>query len=354
MGQMVEKYTNVFYFNALGEIGGIETFICEIARKYNKYDVVCIYRNGNPSQVSRLRKIIKTIRYKDKFDCDKVFISHYDTNPADILVDPVKSEVNIIAHANFKVQNLYVNTSPYIDNYYSVSKWTAEAYQELLKEKGIDKEVKVLYNPVDTSDTPKLLKLISAQRMTSEKGLNDIVKLAEALNKAKIPFMWLVFTNGEIPNIPNVYKMDTRLDIRQYIKEADYLVLLSKTEGCPYNVLEALDLGTACIVHPIPSLYEIGVNEKNSYILPFDMENIPIEDIYNKIPTFTYKPPKDRYNELIIHKKSDYKNDGLIDVKAITTYEDIELKRTIVGGTIFQVDRIRADELIEKKKVIEI
>lgn len=351
---MVEKYTNVYYFNALGEIGGIETFIWEIARKYNKWDVVCIYKCGDPSQVSRLRKIIRTIRFTKKFDCEKLFISHNATDPSELLVDPEKTEVSNIAHANYKVQGIPVNCSPYIDNYYAVSKWTAEAYQELLKEKGIDKEVKVLYNPIDTKDTPRLLKLISAQRMTNEKGLKDIVKLAEALNKAKIPFMWLVFTNGEIPNIPNLIKMEARLDIRQYIKEADYLVLLSKTEGCPYNVLEALDLGTACIVHPIPSLYEIGVNEGNSYILPFDMENIPVEDIYNKIPTFTYKPPKDSYNELIIHKKSDYKNDGLIDVKAIMTYEDIELKKTIIGGTIFQVDRIRADDLIEKKKVIEI
>lgn len=351
---MVEKYTNVFYFNALGEIGGIETFIWEIARKYNKWDIVCIYKVAHPLQVSRLRKIIRTIRFTEKFDCEKLFLSHYATDPSELLVNPEKTEVVNIAHANFKVQNIPVNCSPYINNYYAVSKWTAEAYQELLKEKGIDKEVKVLYNPIDTKDTPRLLKLVSAQRMTEEKGLKDIVILAEALNKAKIPFMWLVFTNGEIPNIPNLIKMEARLDVREYIKEADYLVLLSKTEGCPYNVLEALTLGKAVICHPIPSILEIGVDESNSYILPFDMENIPIEAIYNKIPTFTYKPPKDRYKELIIHKKSDYKNDGLIDVKAITTYDDIELKKTIVGGTIFQVDRIRADDLIEKKKVIEI
>ena len=351
---MVEKYTNVFFFNALGEIGGIETFIWEIARKYNKWDVVCIYINGDPRQVSRLRKIIRTIRYKGKFDCEKVFISHYNTNPADILIDPVKTEVNVIAHANFKIQDLPPNVSPYIDNYYGVSKWVAEAYQELLKARGIDKEVKVLYNTVDTSDTPRLLKLVSAQRMTNEKGLNDLVKLGEALNKKKIPFIWLIFTNGEIPNVPNMYKMPTTLDVRPYIKEADYLVLLSKTEGCPYNVLEALTMGTACIVHPIPCMSELGVNENNSYILPFDMENIDVEAIYNNIPRFTYKPPKDTYSEVLIHKKSDYKNDGLIEVKAITTYEDIELKRIITGGTIFQVDRIRADDLIEKKKVIEI
>lgn len=354
MGKMVEKYTNVFYFNALGEIGGIETFIWEIAKKYNKWDIVCIYKVGYPWQVSRLRKIIRTIRFTKKFDCENLFISHNATDPNELLIDPVKTEVNNIAHCNFKLEEIPVNCSPYIDNYYAVSKWTANAYQELLKEKGIDKEVKVLYNPIDTKDTPRLLKLISAQRMTNEKGLQDIVKLAEELNRKKIPFMWLVFTNGNIPNIPNLIKMETRLDVRPFIKESDYLVLLSKTEGCPYNILEALTMGTAVICHPIPSIIEIGVNESNSYILPYDMQNIPIEDIYSKIPTFTYKPPKDTYNEVLIHKKSDYKNDGLIDVKAITTYEDIELKKTIIGGTIFQVDRIRADDLIEKKKVIEI
>ena len=194
---MVEKYTNVFYFNALGEIGGIETFIWEIAKKYNKWDVVCIYKVASPNQVSRLRKIIKTIRFTKKFDCEKLFISHYAIDPSELLVNPEKTEVINIAHANYKVQEIPVNCSSYIDKYYAVSKWTAEAYQELLKEKGIDKEVKVLYNPIDTKDTPRLLKLISAQRMTNEKGLQDIVKLAEELNRKKIPFIWLVFTNGE-------------------------------------------------------------------------------------------------------------------------------------------------------------
>lgn len=347
------KYCNVFYFQTLGEIGGIERYIQEIAKKYSKYDITCIYLNGHPKQVARLRKMIRTVRFTGKFDCEKVFIAHNGVNPADILLYPDKTEVNVVAHANYEVQNLCVNGSPYIDNYYGVSKWVAEAYERLLKKNGINKEVKVLYNPVDTTNTPKLLKLISATRLTSEKGKDDMIKLAEEFNKKKIPFIWLIFTNGSFPEIENVVTMPTNLDVRQYIKEADYLVLLSKTEGCPYNILEALSLGTACICHPIPSVLEIGVNENNSYILPFDMENIPIEEIYNIVPRFTYKPPKDTYNEVLIAKKSEYENKGIVEVKAIMPYEDIELGY-IPGGKVFEVDRIRADDLIAKGKVIEV
>lgn len=347
------KYTNVFYMNTLGEIGGIETYIWEIARKYNKWDITCIYGEAHPKQVARLRKIIRCVRFSDKFDCDVLFIAHNSIKPEDLLKNPDKTKVINVAHANYKVQKLCVNGSPYIDEYYGVSKWVANDYEELLHRNEINKDVGVLYNPIDTSDTPKLLKLISAQRMTSEKGLDDLVKLAEELNRKKIPYIWLVFTNSEIPNVPNMVKMEPRLDIRPFIKESDYLVLLSKTEGCPYNILEALTLETACIVHPIPSILEIGVNESNSYILPFDMENVPIEAIYNNVPTFTYTPPKDTYNELLIHKKSTYDNTDSVEVRALMPYEDIELG-FIPGGKVFMVDRLRADDLIKKGKVEEI
>lgn len=347
------KYTNVFYMNALGEIGGIETYIWEIAKKYKTWDITCIYKEAHPKQISRLRKLIRCVKFTDKFDCEVLFIAHNSIRPEDLLIDPIKTEVNNIAHCNYIENKLCVNGSKYIDNYYAVSKESAKAYETLLKKNGIDKEVKVLYNPITINDTPKLLKLISATRLSHEKGKDRMIKLAEELNNKKIPFMWLVFTNGDIPNIPNMVKMETRLDIREYIKEADYLVQLSDTEGCPYSILESLSLGTPVITTPIESLKEIGVNEENSYTLPFDMSYIPIDDIYNKIPTFTYKPPKDEYDKILIHKQNNYKNDGLIEVKALMPYEDIELGY-IPGGKVFEVDRLRANELIEKKKVEEI
>ena len=347
------KYCNVFYFQTLGEIGGIETYIYEIAKKYKKYDITCIYLNGHPKQVSRLRKLIRTERFKGKFDCEKVFIAHNGVNPADILLYPDKTEVNIVAHANYEVQSLCVNGSPYINNYYGVSKWVAEAYERILKNNGINKEVKVLYNPVDVSNTPRLLKLVSATRLTKEKGKDRMVMLAEELNKAKIPFIWLVFTNDNIPNVPNMYKMETRLDDREYIKEADYLVQLSDTEGCPYSILESLSLGTPVIVTPIPSLIELGVSDENSYTLPFDMTSIPIHDIVNKIPRVEYKPLKDEYDSVLIHKESNYNNDGVVEVKSLMPYEDIELGY-IPGGKVFEVDRLRANDLIAKGKVMEV
>jgi glycosyltransferase involved in cell wall biosynthesis len=46
--------------------------------------------------------------------------------------------------------------------------------------------------------------------------------------------------------------MTPRLDIRDYIADADYLVQLSDTEAWSYSVLESLSLGTPVITTPIP------------------------------------------------------------------------------------------------------
>ena len=75
--------------------------------------------------------------------------------------------------------------------------------------------------------------------------------------------------------------MKPRLDIRDYIADADYLVQLSDTEAFSYSILESLCLGTPVIITPIPSSIEMGVkNGINGYILDFSMKDIPITQIY--------------------------------------------------------------------------
>jgi hypothetical protein len=153
--------------------------------------------------------------------------------------------------------------------------------------------------------------------------------------------------------------MKPRLDIRDYIADSDYLVQLSDTEAFSYSVLESLSLGTPVIVTNVPSFKEMGVkNGINGYILDFSMKDIPIHDIYEKVPKFTFKAPKDIYDELIIDSKSTYNSKELVQCRALRTYTDRELKERIRKGQELpcKITLERAEELMQHPngKLIEI
>ena len=342
------KYANVFYVPHFNVIGGIETYCYEIAKKYHNKDITFVYSNetSDRKQLNRIRKFCRVIKQpfdsKNKIKCKRLFVMYrcnLDLFEAD--------EIYQVIHADYEVQNLKPNLDERINKHFAVSKAVSDAYFRI---SGVQPEV--CYNPLETGTPKRILHLISATRLTKEKGKDRMVKLAEALVEAGIPFEWRIFTNDALPiNVPGVIYMKPRLDILDFIADADYLVQLSDTEAWSYSVLEALSVGTPIIVTPIPCFQEMGVEDgKNGYILPFDMSRIPIEDIYNKIPTFEFKAPKDIYNKLLLDEKSTYKPGELIKVQAIRSYFDIELGEHINKGRIMEITQERAEELINHER----
>ena len=321
-------YSNVFYIPHFNIIGGIETYMYELAKKYRKYDITVVYNDGDYKQIARLSKYVRVIKYNGtKIKCKRLFVM-YRCN-LDIFMPDETYEINIykkpyviqITHADYKAQNLTPNKDPRIDEHYAVSKAVAKTYEEI---SGL--ETKVCYNPLSVDKPKKVLKLISATRLTKEKGKDRMTILANALTNANIPFLWLVFTNDKnaIDN-PNVIYMNPRLDIRNFIAGSDYLVQLSDTEAWSYSVLESLCLGTPVIVTPIPCFEEMGIKSGvNGYVLPFNMKDIPINDIYENIPEFTFKAPKDIYDKLLIKEPSTYDPSKTIDATCIKSYIDLE------------------------------
>jgi glycosyltransferase involved in cell wall biosynthesis len=337
------KYANVFYVPHFNIIGGIETYCYELAKKYKDKDIVFVYSDprSDKVQLNRIRKFARVIYQpytaKETIKCNKLFIMY--RNRID-LFEP--DEIVQVIHADYKAQNLKANPDERVSKYYAVSKAVAKSYEELS-----GKTVEVCHNPLTIEKPKKILRLISATRLTKEKGKNRMIKLAEALDKANIPYEWRIFTNDSIPiNNPNILYMKPRLDIRDYIADADYLVQLSDTEAFSYSVLESLSVETPVIVTNIPCFEEMGVkNGINGYILDFSMENIPIEEIYNNIPKFKYKYTGDRYQDILIDKSSNYNPEEKIKVKCIRSYTDIELKRKVKKDEEIEITTQRAEEL---------
>lgn len=342
------KYGNVFYIPHFNIIGGIETYAYELAKKYKDKDITFVYSDetSDRKQLNRIRKYCRVIKQPygaiEKIKCKRLFVMYrckIDLFEAD--------EVIQIIHADYEAQGLKPNLDERIKEHYAVSKAVAEAYERI---SGVN--VKVAYNPLTIEKPRKILKLISATRLTKEKGKNRMIKLADALDKAGIPYEWRIFTNDSLP-IPNenVIYMKPRLDIRDYIADADYLVQLSDTEAFSYSILESLCLGTPVIITPIPSSIEMGVkNGINGYILDFSMKDIPITQIYENIPKIAFKAPKDIYDKLLIDEPTTYNGEKIVEVKCIKSYYDNELERQIAKNEILKVRISRAEELINREK----
>ena len=62
-----EYYTNIFYFDRINKIGGVETFFYEIAKKYCNNDITIFYSFGDLKQIQRLKKFIRVVKiYRTK------------------------------------------------------------------------------------------------------------------------------------------------------------------------------------------------------------------------------------------------------------------------------------------------
>lgn len=335
-------YSNIFFIPHFNIIGGIETYAYELAKKYGKYDITFIYTDdtSDRKQIARLRKLVRVKKYNKEdgiIECKRLFVM-YKAN-----LDIFKAEkIYLISHADYEEQKLKPVVDDRIDKYFGVSKSVADSYKRVS-----GKDTEVIYNPITIEKPRKILKLISATRLSKEKGGYRMIQLAEALDKAEIPYIWYVFTNGRLPfDNPNIVYMKPRLDIRNWIAECDYLVQLSDTEAWCYSVLESLLLHTPVITTPIPSFIEMGIKDgENGYILPFEMNDIDAEKIYNNIPKIKeFVAPEDRYNELILKKKSTYEYEEVL-VKALKNFFDIEEDLHRAKDSVFKAEKERADYL---------
>ena len=346
-------YNNLFYFHQINVIGGVETFFYEMAKKYGKdYDICIVYKEADPNQLLRLSKLVRCIKYTGQyFQCKKAFLNF----TMDIIDHIEAEEYYQILHADYKAQHISPNSvhSDKLTGYLGVSQFVCDTFEEIS-----GKKVKVMYNPVTPKEPKQVLHLISATRIKKEKGKNRMAQFANALDAAGRKYIWTVFTNDiNAINNPNIIYMKPRLDIIDYIADADYLVQLSDTEGYSYSIIEALSVGTPVIITELPVCKEMGVvNGKNGYILPFDMSQIPIDDIYNLIPAFTYEPRRDKWEELLVPGKGTY-NDELntfIKLKCIMQYSDTYLNRQVYKGEILLENSIRAQRLLDAKVVEKI
>lgn len=340
------EHDNIIYISYISEIGGVETFAYELAKKYKDRDVAVVCKKIDKGQLKRLSKICWVYKHTDQQIICKTAIINYDTSIINYINEG--ADIYMTIHADYE-HDFYKNKFPQHDrikSYIGITEHIVESFKRCTGNNNI-----ILgYNPLTIDKEEPYLTLVSATRLTSIKGKNRMIGLCNALDKARINYVWYIFTNDtDAINSPNVIYMKPRLDIGKWYNIADYVVQLSDTEACSYTINEALYRNIPVIVTPLPYLDEIGYKDgKTGYTVKFDCSNLNdvVQNIQN-VPTFQFKPLKDIYGKLFTNRETRYKEDNMKSkVICKEAYFDIELQRLVEREETLLLDTERAEHLI--------
>ena len=343
------KYKNLFYFRLINAIGGIETFLWNIAQKYGPtHDITIMYGEGDPAQLSRLRKYVRVVQWKPgtEVECEKLFCNFN----LEIVNWCKADEYCQIAHGDYKAMHLAPNLHEKVTTYYGVSKQVCDTYEEVTGH-----STQLVYEPVIVPQPRKILHLVTASRLTREKGAGRMQILMDAFERAGILYDWKIFTDMHPGNTdinvenPRVIWKKPTLSVIDHVADADYLVQLSDNEGFCLSVIEALTVGTPVIVTDCPVFRELGVKDGvNGFILPFDMSEIPLEKIAKGVKKFTYKAPEDLWEDALLSGPSTYLEEMQIQITLECTrmFWDMEENRMRNEGEIFTTNKPRADAIL--------
>ena len=335
----------VIFCANMQKIGGIETWIYYWCRNmYKFYDIIVVFsENMDGRQIARLSEIVQVLKLNNHLiDCDTLINTR--------ITDKVPSQIRakkIIQMVHGCYSTLFCcDIQPERDKVVCVSQIVKDSY------KGID-DAEVIHNFTDLTEPKKSLFLITASRFTREKGGDRMIKLAEALKRAGIPFIWFVFSHQETRLVDGMVKMPETMDVRSWIAKCDYLVQLSDSEGFGYSIVEALELGVPVITTPVDVLAELGFQDgRDGYIVPFDMQNIQAERFLD-VPETKWSWDNDKirkqWKKLLGNSKptGEYLKVGsTVQVEVIENYSDMELGRDLHVGEVVSMRRARANLIV--------
>ena len=312
----------IIYFKNINAIGGVESWLYYLSKLY---DFDFYYKEGDPTQIERLAKNIRVRKYKnnEKLVCDR-FIVNY--NP-DIIDNVEAKEYIMMVHCDYSHVSFKPITNPKFTKYIGVSQYVCDVFTSMT-----NIPCECMYNPVVLDkvkvDKKDGIHLISATRLSSEKGMSRIEQLSRLLDNAGVEYTWDVYTNHNIAfRSPNVTIRKPKLDLSKEIAESTWLVQLSDTEAFCYSVVESLVLGTKVIVTNLPVFKELGIDDKYGVICELNMSNVDIDRIKEGYDKFKYTPPKSDWSKYLSKEKK-YDPDKIVDVKLlISNFTDVYEKR---------------------------
>ena len=361
----------ILYHNNLLKFGGVDTFSYNFIKKISKYyNITFLYSIADEENLKRIEKYVdKAEKYNPnkKYTCDICICASAWGKYPDTVIATTGKYIQVV-HADYikaKEVNFEYNKWFKTTEHIGVSEHVCKVFKEMFPKEKITR----IYNILDEKqETKPILKLISATRVSKEKGYSRMFKLANKLKEAGVKFRWTIFTdlnlyNQRPFNLEEIIYMKPSYDFFDYIAEADYGVQLSDTEGYSYFINECLQYGTPVISTNFPSAYESITEGENGYLLDMELSNLDIDKIVNKIPNnFKYKEKckeedwiklfnkKEKEKETYqVTAKEDYedKRPELIQDKGKIKYNEYGNAEIKKGNTYIITNKYRAEEIKE-------
>lgn len=280
-------------------IGGIETFLFNLVKKYRNYNITIMCNMIEPAQLRNLSKYADIVIDNGKMiECDILILGNYDG--ANILHRAKAEKVYQMIHADLSgmkahhpdYKNLQWSKHSRVDKVICVSETAAEGLKPFSKV-----EPEVIYNILDhdykeEEDNDKVF--ITLSRATKEKGILRMVEMAKAFKKQGKRFIWFVCCSlnqvkdtkilNEIHAIPEFIIVPPSTMNKTLIKNCDYLVQLSDTESFCYSAFEALQRGVPVILTRFPEALKIVQEGENGYLVNMDLSDLDVDKIFNHKP----------------------------------------------------------------------
>ena len=332
----------LIYCDTLFMIGGIETWTYNFCKYMHKYYDIAVYAPKiDDNQRNRLLPYAEIITDQNRtIVCDTAINCRYVLElPKNV---EYKQYFQVVHTCKMKD---YWTIKDKADKVIYVSKVAADSFN--------DDQGQVIHNLTDPQDVRPLLTLVSASRLSYEKGGQRMIQFARLLEAHKIDYVWYCFTDERLPEAPEnmIFKRPT-LNIKPYIKAADFLVQLSDQESFCYSVVEAWQLGTPTITTPLPVLKELGFRELVcGFTVPFEVEKaVDLEyKLFKHYDAFQFGSNNAKIikqwrgilgNTRPTKKKAQKK--GYKWVVALRDFQDVEQNRRVLAGEVYQVREQRA------------
>lgn len=333
------EHANIIYMPNISALGGIETYVYELVKKYNDLDIAVVSKKCDDNQRKRIEKYCPLYIHTDqKIKCD-VAIINYDQSIIKYINE--EAEIYQTIHADY-TNHLYDHKplpNKRVKTFLGITQYLVDNMEEMLK----PNKIELCYNPL-TVDNERPIIIVSATRLHQNKGSELIKMVADEMDRQKINYLWFILTN-DIDKVkkPNVIVIPPRLDVDKFLSFATYVFLGSKTEACSYTLNEGLFRNIPIITTPLPYLDEIGfIDGINGYLINFDGSNV--KELVNKIqnvPKFEFKKFNDNYMNIFKNIPSTYKEvlKMKVKVRCIQCYWDLEENERKVFSTICAYDK---------------
>lgn len=333
----------VVYCANMQKIGGIETWLyywCQ--NMYKLYDIMVVFSdNMDGRQIARLSEIVQVVKLSNRvIECDTLI----NTRITDKIPETIRAK-KIIQMVHGCYSALFCcDIQPERDKVVFVSQAAADTFKNVGK-------YEVIHNFTYPTKENRCLFLITASRFTREKGGERMIKLAEALKKANIDFIWFVFSHQDTKLIDGMVKLPETMNVKDYIAKCDYLVQLSDSEGFGYSIVEALEMGVPVITTPVSVLSELNfIENEDGYTVPFDMDNINPERFLTIPKNPAYRGDsneiiKNQWVRLLGKSKptGEYLKQGnFVRIEIIENYFDLEIGRELKVGEVVTMRKARA------------